>query len=81
MRSSTATQFAGCTRASNIRWPDALQTGEQMNRHIPFDSRAQPDRKKVLNAYFSTPYCALRLRPLKKKRTSNGSSKSCVKKR
>jgi hypothetical protein len=39
MKNSTATQFAGCTRASNIRWPDALQTGEQMNRHIPFGSR------------------------------------------
>jgi hypothetical protein len=39
MRNSTATQFAGCARASNIRWLDALQTDDQMNRHIPFGSR------------------------------------------
>jgi len=29
MKDSAATQFAGCTKASNIRWPDALRPGEQ----------------------------------------------------
>ena len=33
MKDSMAKQFAGCTTASNIRWPDAL------NRHIRFDSQ------------------------------------------
>ena len=28
----TATEFAGCTRASNIRWPDALRTGVDWHR-------------------------------------------------
>jgi hypothetical protein len=53
MNGSAATEFAGCTRASNIHWPDALQPGEQMNRQSVRQQLvgAQPDGKKAVNAY------------------------------
>ncbi len=47
---SAATQFAGCTRASNIRWPDALQPGEQNEPPHSVPQRlvdAQPDDKNA----------------------------------